>query len=76
MAENLNERTGTETLDFEDRRRLVCEELVMTAERNQGGVFPAQFGETILRWTASTEEVVAMGDRALTVLSKRMQRGL
>lgn len=70
----LAERTGTIVLDFEDRRRLACSDVLMQMEKSESrAIYPAQFGETVLRWIADPAEVVAMGDRMMTVLSNTLR---
>ena len=72
MSDNLNERVGTEVLDFEDRRRLAASEILMVAERNGGGVYPMQFGEVVLQWVTTEDETIPMGDRVIHCLNKMM----
>jgi hypothetical protein len=75
--ENLADRTGTETLDFEDRRRVACSEFMLTWERNVAqdvhGVYPGQFGDIVLRWSLGMDEIVPFGDRMTEVLHKTLQ---
>lgn len=68
--ENLAERVGTEVLDFEDRRRIACSEMFLTAERSGGGVYPNDFGMVVLRSVVGEDEIVKMGDRIVAVLIK------
>lgn len=75
MAEkNLADRTGTETLDFEDRRRLACSRFMLDYETNHfngiAGVTPTQFGAAVLAYTLDASEIVPMGDRMTAVLAK------
>lgn len=64
------------TPDLDDRRRLAVAEIFLTAERNDGKVMPAEYGQVILHHTTGEHEVAALADATTRTVNRRIQRGM
>lgn len=78
-AEEANEfenlEGGLYTPDMDDRRRLAVAELFMLAERNDGKVMPAEYGQVILHHAVDESEVIPLGDATTRTVNRRIARG-
>lgn len=62
--------------DFDDRRRLAVEHMLLALDRNGGTVEKYEFGQIILSHVVSLDEVMAMSTEVSKSLAKRMARGM
>lgn len=71
------EASGTEpwTPSLDDRRRLAVAEIFMVAERNDGKVMPAEYGQVILHNVTGEHEVAELADATTRTVTRRIARG-
>lgn len=74
MAENLNKREGTITLEKDDRRRMAVSQILMLAQENGGMIDSISFGQIILNNVVSKNEIPEFSDAVHTRLA-RIQAG-
>ncbi len=67
--------TAPWTPDLDDRRRLAVSEIFLTAERNDGKVMPAEYGQVILHHSTGEHEVAALADATTRTVTRRIARG-
>lgn len=64
-------------LDFDDRRRLLVEEVLFMIERDKAMPHPFQMGQAVLRNVVDINEVEPISTKAdKSLVSKLMQRGM
>jgi hypothetical protein len=61
-----------EQLDFDDRRRMALENVLMIVEQ-QGGIYPMQFGQIILENVLSEDEIHPMNKAVNKSLAQRIK---
>ena len=74
-AQAQEDGTDPWTPDMDDRRRLAVAELFMLAERNDGKVMPAEYGQVILHHAVDESEVIPLGDATTRTVNRRIARG-
>jgi hypothetical protein len=63
------------TPSLDDRRRLAVAEVFLIAERQDGMVHPAEYGQVILRNVVDQSEVATLADTTTQTVNRRIQRG-
>ena len=75
-AEAADPETDLWTPELDDRRRLAVAEIFLTAERNDGKVMPAEYGQVILHNVTGEHEVAELADATTRTVNRRIQRGM